>query len=70
MTKDKYVIYNALRMWKNYIETGDVNISTQDHDGENRKFKKLTPHQIDFIRRLDDLSIKILNDRWVPESQP
>ena len=66
--KDKHVIYYALQMWKNYIETGSVTIGANDcinsPDLQN-KIKTLSNAQRDYIDKLDKLAADILTGKKV-----
>jgi hypothetical protein len=60
---DKHVIHMALGMWKNYIQTGDINLSTNDAKNVNKPFKKwseLSLEQQEFIKRLEALRDEVL----------
>lgn len=63
---DKDMILQALRMWKNYIETGNVVLSKDDciiDKDLQRKIKNLNNDQKNFIEKIDMLSFDILTDR-------
>lgn len=70
--KDKEIVYRALQMWINHIETGDVVTNKSDtlkfaHNDPDiqrilSKFPKLTEPQLNFIERLKQLQYKILNE--------
>ena len=66
--KDKHVIYYALQMWKNYIETGSVTIGANDSinspDLQN-KIKTLSNAQRDYIDKLDKLAADVLTGKKV-----
>lgn len=49
-------------MWINYIQTGDVTMSSQDCENMEHleKIKVLSTDQMKFIIRLDELKKKIL----------
>lgn len=59
---DYQIISLSLRMWRNHIETGNVNMSVQDaiNCGQDECIKKLEPGQIEFIERLSRLSSRSL----------
>ncbi len=60
--KDKYVKSHALSMWANYIETGDVCLSTCDAINSDRRdsIKALSLEQQEFVVRLRKLANKEL----------
>jgi hypothetical protein len=60
---DKYLVFSALNVWANYIETGNPAVSGESlaKAGENAQSKALTPDQMRLILRLRDLSVKIMN---------
>jgi len=70
--KDKEIIYRALQMWINHIETGDVVINKSDvsrfahNDPDIQRvlsiFPRLNESQLSFIERLKQLQYKILNE--------
>jgi hypothetical protein len=59
---DAELASTALRMWANYIETGDVSISSTDctNMGQSQKVKVINDQQKRFVDRLINLSIDIL----------
>jgi hypothetical protein len=59
---DSELISTALRMWANYIETGNVSISSTDcvNMGQPYKVKVINDQQKRFVDRLVKLSIDIL----------
>lgn len=59
--KDNYeLISHALIMWSNYIETGNVNLCSQDISTLDREcHKRLDFNQIQFICHLRNLSQSI-----------
>jgi hypothetical protein len=62
---------HALRMWGNYIETGDVLLSAQDAHGRNRslppraqiKIQPLSTDQTKLVARLRQLAAQELKSR-------
>ena len=63
LEKDSNLIFYALNMWANYIETGNVALSKQD--AINCKYseviKKLSPSQMELTLRLRKLSEECFN---------
>jgi len=64
---DKEIIYQAINMWQNYIQTNDVTLSSIDVRNaygdklyEGVKINKLSIEQMEFIVRLDKLKNKFL----------
>ena len=62
---DKEVVFYALRMWKNHIQTGDVNMSSDDaiKMGKPHLCRMITQEQQDFVIRLEELSNDALSCR-------
>lgn len=70
--KDKEIIYRALQMWINYIETGDAVTNKSDvlrfaHNDLDiqrvlSRFPRLNESQLSFIEQLKQLQYKILNE--------
>ncbi len=62
---DKELIFYALRMWKNHIQTGDVTMSSADAimTGKPDLCRMLTQEQQDFVIRLEGLSNDALSCR-------
>ena len=60
---DKTILYMALQHWMNYIQTGDISMSTDTalKMGEPEKCKMINSDQQAFIARLKDLQHDILN---------
>jgi len=60
---DKTILYTALQHWMNYIQTGDIVISTDRalKMGEPERCRMINSDQQDFIERLKDLQHDILN---------
>lgn len=58
---DLDVAVHALSMWKNYIETGSVNLSAQDAANQDRQdeVRPLNDSQYRFLVRLEDIKTKI-----------
>ena len=61
--KDNHVIFHALNMWANYIETNDVTLSRNDAIKIKQLdiVKVLDSDQLEFINRLRNLAVKHLN---------
>lgn len=67
MESDRDIVYTALSMRKNKIETGNADYSARDlqnmnetsHDGA--KIRPLSPDQMRLIIRIDELMTHILN---------
>lgn len=59
---DSQVIYEALGMWRNYIQTGNVALSTDDlrNMEREREIRKLQPEQQAFVTRLESMMAKQL----------
>ena len=59
---DKEIIYHAITMWQNYIQTGDVCMSAKDCENvkEKKRIKNLTIDQMEFLVRMDKLKKKFL----------
>lgn len=75
---DKEIIFHALKGWINYIETGKfagmdkktiLMLAQNDKDMERvaNKLPVIEREQQEFIYKLDDLAIKILNGGGVDE---
>jgi hypothetical protein len=70
--KDNEIIYQALIMWANHIETGNVNLSAKDAQdipnvdfcGNKKKsiIKALDLNQMKLVIRIRELAIKHLED--------
>lgn len=61
---DRSLIVTALRMWRNWIQTRDISLSTNDiiASGDKEKKKKvrsLTSEQQNFVVRLETLATSI-----------
>lgn len=56
--EDKELLYRSLIMWRNYIQTGDVNLSTQDlvNCGDTKDVRMLNIDQQEFVIRLEELA--------------
>lgn len=73
MWRDKDIIYKALQLWINHIETNDVlsdketllKCCSGDYDMQRvvSKLPKLDEGQLLFISRLKELQFKILNNK-------
>ncbi len=59
---DSHLIYWALNMWANLMETGDVTFGAVDADNMKLKINPLTTDQMRRIVRLRDLSQKYLSE--------
>lgn len=59
---DYEIISMAVRMWKNHIQTGDVNLSVQDakNCGKESMINKLDSNQEQFTKRLEKISSRAL----------
>lgn len=62
---NKEIIWNSLKMWANYIETGDVCVSVCDAELMDRKVKPLTLEQKKFVVRILELADDILSERII-----
>lgn len=60
---DTEIVFRALCMWSNHIETGDVTLSAQDANNCGYKVKGLSSEQIEFISRLKELQRRALNEK-------
>ena len=62
---DKEIVFYSLRMWKNYIQTGDVNMSSDDaiNRGCKDSIRMLNSDQQEFVIRLEELSNDALSCR-------
>lgn len=58
--QEKLDISNALQMWANYIETGDVVLSAKDAENMGKKVKALCVEQMKKIVELRELVDKVL----------
>ena len=63
--KDNQLKFQALNMWANHIETGDVCMSISDaiNCGQREKINSLTLDQQKFVIRLRELATKELNSK-------
>lgn len=61
--KDNIIIAYALNLWANHIETGNISLSAEDarNMNNNNLIKNLDEEQINFVKRLKDLSNKNLS---------
>jgi hypothetical protein len=61
---DEKLISAALLMWKNFIETGDINMSKKDavNCGDEKKIRHLDANQINFTDRLIKLSETVVEN--------
>ena len=59
-SKDSEIIRHALLMWRNYIQTGDVVLSTVDacNVGQEKRCRQLNADQQEFVTRLEELAAK------------
>lgn len=55
---DDSLIRNALHMWANYIETGNIALSAKDAQQANKPFKALDLPQMKLVVRLRELAEK------------
>lgn len=55
---DESLIRNALTMWANYIETGNVVLSAKDAQQARKPFKALDHQQMKLVIRLRELAEK------------
>ncbi len=55
---DREVVYFALNMWKNLVETGDVHMSAEDaiNIGKRGRVRSLNSDQAAFVARLNRLA--------------
>lgn len=53
---DDQIRANALKMWANYIESGDVNVCAKSLAAVNATPNKLTEEQKEFLLRLKRLA--------------
>lgn len=62
---DKKLIFNALLMWRNHIQTGNVNMSSADavNCGRKDSIRALNSGQQEFVIRLEELSDDVLNSK-------
>lgn len=62
MKPDNELIYYALSMWANHIETNDITMSAEDaHNcGYEKQIKALNPSQMAMVIRLRELAAKEL----------
>lgn len=59
---DNQIRANSLRMWANYIESGDVNVCAESLEKVNACPNVLTQSQKEFVDRLRKLSLQELSD--------
>lgn len=73
---DKQILYQAVCLWKNYIETSDPLTDKSDllklsYDKDIQRklctLPKLTTEQEYFINKLESLKKEILNDKFTKE---
>jgi len=57
---DDYLIYNALTMWGNYIETGTLTCSGADFARQRKTVKPLDMEQMKMLIRIRELAAKHL----------
>lgn len=55
---DEHLVRNALQMWANYIETGNVNLSAKDAQAARKPFRALGVDQMKLVIRLRELAAK------------
>jgi len=53
---DSTIVSQALILWANYIETGDVNMSGVDSDNRGRSKNNLTESQLRLVAKIKGLS--------------
>jgi len=61
--QENHLIFQALSMWANYIETSDVNKSKEDALNVKSKPNSLTASQIQLVDRLRSLAEDALNKK-------
>tara|TARA_R110002153_G_scaffold152542_3_gene304156 strand:- start:15364 stop:15585 length:222 start_codon:yes stop_codon:yes gene_type:complete len=62
---NKEMLSRSLMIWRNYLQTGDVNLSTESaiQYGWKDKCKQLNSDQQEFIIRLEELQKEILKSK-------
>lgn len=60
---DQELISNALNMWANYIETGNVTMSAKSAKEMNEEVYTLNYRQKELVDRIRKLATEALNDR-------
>lgn len=60
---DEQLIWSALNMWANWIETGDVVLSDADLERQGRPPRRLTEDQRERVKRLRELAASELRRR-------
>lgn len=63
--QDKYTIFHALSLWKNYIETGDVTMDRQTAKKIGGNINNLNDGQIEFVNEIKKLANDILSNKKV-----
>ena len=65
--EDSEIICHALLMWRNYVQTGDVTLSTTDacNMGDEGRCRQLNADQQEFVVRLEELA----NDQQAPSER-
>lgn len=68
--KDSELIYRALLIWSNHIETGSVSLSADDAKRSNKAelIRQLSPDQVSFVSRLKDLAGQQLSALTEPKN--
>ena len=64
VTEDQEILFNALCMKKNYMETGDPILNANDLkriEGDKAKLKPLDENQTRIIGRIEELKQWVLN---------
>jgi hypothetical protein len=61
---ERNLISQALSMWANWIETGDISLSAIDASNMKKPFNALDSYQYEIIVRLRALSANILNENY------
>lgn len=57
-TTDNHIIYEALLMWRNAIQTGDTSLSLQTalNTGQESEIRVLSSTQQEFVIRLEEIA--------------
>ena len=56
--RDEVLVRNALQMWANYIESGNVTLSAKDAKEAGKPFRALDSYQMRMVIRLRELADK------------
>lgn len=62
--RDNQIKATALKMWANYIESGDVNVSAEDLLKVQASPNELTEEQAEFVARLKNMASDEA-DSWI-----